>query len=157
MSFTTAAPRTVEVPGHSDSYRPVQATDLLMYAARYHDLADRRLAAKLMVEDRAEERDGLSPHERLTCHTHRRWVHECISSPLHVIVITGHRYCRRCEREAAVAVDELAGTVRVSCVRCHRVPDSPATRQIVRTCRASLAAAREGRNAPAAEQAARAA
>lgn len=149
MSYTATAPRTVERAGHPDPCSTIQATDLLEYAARYHGLGDRRLAAKLMVEDRAEERDGLSPHERITCHTHRRWAHECISSPLHVIVITGHRWCRRCEREAAVAVDELTGTVRVSCVRCHQVPQSPATRQILRTCRASLAAAREARSAPA--------
>lgn len=149
MSFTAAAPRTVEIPGPLDSRRTLPPTDLLAeYAARYRDLGDRRLAAKLVAEDAAEERDGLSPHERITCHTHRRWVHECISSPLHVIVVTGHRWCRRCEREALVAVDELTGAVRVSCARCRRVPDSPATRQIVRTCRASLAAAREARTAP---------
>lgn len=154
MSFTAADPRTAKLPRPAASReRPpvrhaVAKAELLEYAARYHDLGDRGLAAKLVAEDAAEEHDGLSPHERITCHTHRRWVHECISSPLHVIIVTGHRWCRRCEREAAVAVDELTGTVQVTCVRCHRVPDSPATRQIVRTCRASLAAARAVRTAP---------
>jgi hypothetical protein len=120
--------------------------DDLDFAERYRDLRDRRLARKLAAEDVAEERDGLSPHERLTCRIHRRWVHECISSPLHVIAVTGHRWCRSCDREAVVAVDELAGEIRVTCVCCRQVPESRATRQIIRTCRASLATAREDRS-----------
>lgn len=158
VSSAAGHSRTARDIGSPDSQEHPPAlrfvhTERLAYAARYHDLADRKLAAKLMAEDVAEERDGLSPHERLTCHAHRRWAHECISSPLHVIVVTGHRWCRRCEREATVAVDELAGTVRVTCTRCRRVPDSPATRQIVRTCRASLATAREARHDSAARAA----
>lgn len=159
MSSTTADPRTARSPGRPDSrehapaLRSVANTDRLEYAARYHDLVDRKLAAKLIAEDAAEDHDGLCPHERITCHAHRRWAHECIASPLHVIAVTGHRWCRRCEREATVAVDELAGTVRVTCTRCHRVPDSPATRQIMRTCRASLATAREARHESAARAA----
>src|SRR5205085_87240 len=99
-------------------------------------------------EDAAEERDGLSPLERITCHTHRRWAHECIASPLHVIVVTGHRWCRDCDAEATVAVDEVSGSITVTCARCHRTPDTRATRQIVHTCRASLAAALEARHTP---------
>jgi hypothetical protein len=47
---------------------------------RYADLTDERLAAALAGEDDAEE-DGLNPLERTTCHVHRRWLHECASSP----------------------------------------------------------------------------
>jgi hypothetical protein len=66
---------------------------------------------------------------------------------LHVIVITGHRWCRRCDAEATVVVDELNGSVAVVCTQCGQEPNSPANRQIIRTCRASLAAALEHRYA----------
>jgi hypothetical protein len=128
--------------------RPVTA-DLLRFGDRYADMCDRRLADTLMAEDAAEEREELSALERLSCHTHRRWAHECISSPAHVIAVTGHRWCRGCEAEASVAVDELSGSVAVVCTRCRRTPDTAATRQILRTCRASLATALESRCAPA--------
>jgi hypothetical protein len=59
-----------------------------------------------------------------------------------VFVVTGHRWCRDCECAANVAVDELTWSVAVTCPRCGRAPDSAATRAIVRTCRASLAASR---------------
>lgn len=108
---------------------------------RYAQLRDRRLAETLAAEDLAE-RDGLDPLERLTCRTHRRWVHECISSAAHVFVVTGHRWCRGCECAADVAVDQLTWTVTVTCPRCRRTPECAATRQIIRTCRASMAAAR---------------
>lgn len=108
---------------------------------RYAELRDRRLAATLAAEDLAEL-DGLDPLERLTCRTHRHWVHQCVSAPAHVFVVTGHRWCRRCERAADVAVDELTWNVAVTCPSCGRSPEGAATRQIVRTCRASLAAAR---------------
>ncbi|WP_245645951.1 hypothetical protein [Pseudonocardia acaciae] len=107
-------------------------------------LADGRLAATLAAEDEAEDA-GLDPLERITCRTHRRWLHHCISSPVHVIVVTGHRWCRSCQAEASVAVDELTGDVRVTCTRCGRVPVGRATRQIIRTCTASLAAALDQR------------
>ncbi|KAA9150412.1 hypothetical protein FPZ12_041205 [Amycolatopsis acidicola] len=110
-------------------------------AARYADLADRTLAAALSEEDRAEAR-GLDPFERRTCHTHRRWLHHCIASPVHVVVVTGHRWCRDCACPAAVVVDELAGDVRMYCPSCGRMPDGPANRQVLRACRASLASAR---------------
>lgn len=111
---------------------------------RYADLTDARLAAALCDEDDAEE-TGLNPHERTTCHVHRRWLHDCVSSPLHVIVVTGHRWCRRCECAVDVAVDELAGDVSLRCPKCREMPAGPANRQVVRACRASLAAAAEGR------------
>lgn len=91
---------------------------------------------------RVFKRDGLDPLERLTCRTHRRWVHQCISAQVHVFVVTGHRWCRDCECAADVAVDELTWNVTVTCPSCGKPPDGAATRQIVRTCRASLAASR---------------
>jgi hypothetical protein len=112
---------------------------------RYADLTDERLAAALCAEDDAEEH-GLNPLERTTCHVHRRWLHDCVSSPLHVIVVTGHRWCRQCDCAVDVAVDELAGDVSLRCPRCRRMPASTANRQVVRACRASLAAAAEGRD-----------
>ena len=108
---------------------------------RYATLRDRRLAETLSEEDLAEL-DDLDPLERLTCRTHKRWVHECVSSASHVFMVTGHRWCRRCECAANVAIDQLTWTVTVTCPRCGKTPESAATRQIVRTCRASLAAAR---------------
>ncbi|NKQ52050.1 hypothetical protein HFP15_04060 [Amycolatopsis sp. K13G38] len=107
--------------------------------------AVRRLATRLSEEDRAEAR-GLDPFERVTCRVHRRWLHQCVSSPVHVVAVTGYRWCRDCECPVDVAVDELNRTVRLHCPGCGRAPDSPATRQIVRTCRASLAAARGQRD-----------
>lgn len=105
---------------------------------RYADLADRRLAVTLSKED-----FDADPMERITCRTHRRWLHHCISSPLHVIVVSGHRWCRACSRPLTVSVDELAGDVSFSCPECGDAPASRATRQLVRACRASLAAAQD--------------
>lgn len=108
---------------------------------RYDDVRDRRLARALTVED-AAELGGVDPFERLTCRTHRRWVHECIAAQSHVVVVTGHRWCRGCECVASVAVDHLTWNVAVTCPICCQPPQGPATKQIIRTCRASLAAAR---------------
>jgi hypothetical protein len=110
---------------------------------RYADVADRRLAVALSTEDAAEERGELDPLERTTCYTHRRWLHHCVSSPLHVIVVTGHRWCRRCECAVNVAIDQLTGDVTLTCPKCHGMPPGAANRQIVRCCRASLAAAHD--------------
>ncbi|GGS28703.1 hypothetical protein [Actinokineospora fastidiosa] len=107
---------------------------------RYADLPDPRLARRLTGEDAAEEQ-GLDPFERVTCRLHRRWLHTCVHSPTHVVAVSGYRWCRDCACPAAVAIDQLTGDVRVTCTRCGRVPDSRATRQLVRTCRASVAAA----------------
>lgn len=107
---------------------------------RYADIRDRALAAMLAEEDAAEEL-GLNPLERVSCRVHRRWLHHCVHSADHVIKVTGHRWCRDCSSTTSVGVDELTGDVLVRCETCRRTPDTAATRQIVRTCRASLAAA----------------
>jgi hypothetical protein len=125
--------------------------EVLRFGQRYADLRDRRLADMLIAEDAAEDREELPALERISCHVHRRWAHECISSPMHVIAITGHRWCRQCEAEATVAVDELTGDLSVVCTRCRKSPDTPATKQILRVCRKSLAAAFESRRAPEAK------
>ncbi|MCG3751969.1 hypothetical protein [Amycolatopsis sp. Poz14] len=106
----------------------------------------RQLTATLRREDAAEERAGLSPHDRISCPVHRRWLYQCVSSPAHAIRVTGHRWCRECDAAAAVAVDELTGAVVVTCSRCLRVPDSAANRQLLRACRASVVAARQARH-----------
>jgi hypothetical protein len=100
------------------------------------------LAAVLAAEDDAEDYAGLSPHERITCRVHLRWAHKCIASPVHVIPVTGHRWCRRCRTSTSVAVDELSATVTLTCIQCGEAPVSRATLEIIRTCRASMRAAR---------------
>jgi hypothetical protein len=121
------------------------ATATVTMSARYADLADRPLAVALSTEDAAEER-GFNPFERMTCYAHRRWLHQCVSSPSHVVRVSGHRWCRRCECAVTVAVDELAGDLTLTCPRCGEMPPGPANRQVVRACRASLAAASEARD-----------
>lgn len=106
-----------------------------------------RLAATVAAEDRAEAERGLSPHERITCRLHRRWVHQCIASPQHVIAVSGHRWCDECASAVTVAVDELTGSVELTCPRCARTPRTRANDQIIRTCEASLNAARCGYHA----------
>lgn len=152
MLLHTYPERTeAECPQPRRALRPPRPgpAELLQFGERYADLHDRRLADTLILEDAAEEREELSALDRISCHVHRRWAHECISSPAHVIIVTGHRWCRRCEAEASVAVDEVSGSVNVTCTRCGRSPDTAATRQILRTCRASLAAALDSRRARA--------
>lgn len=109
---------------------------------RYADLTDQRLALALTGEDQSEE-DGLNPLERITCHTHRRWLHDCVASPLHVVIVTGTRWCRTCECALNIAIDQLAGDVAVHCPSCGETPATNATRQLVRACRASLAASHD--------------
>ncbi|GAA2805718.1 hypothetical protein [Saccharopolyspora taberi] len=146
--FLHACPERTEAE-RSESRRPLRPrpgpVEILRFGERYADVRDRRLADTLVVEDAAEENEELQALERTSCHVHRRWAHECVHSPVHVIVVTGHRWCRSCEAEASVAVDEVSGSVEVICTRCRRTPDTAATRQIIRTCRASLAAALESR------------
>lgn len=103
------------------------------------------MATALAREDSAEEHAGLSPHDRITCPVHRRWVHQCASSPEHAIRVTGHRWCRSCDAAVTIAVDELTGTVTLTCPRCHRSPDTAANHQVLRSCRASIDAARQDR------------
>lgn len=103
------------------------------------------LYTTLVREDAQEEYAGLSQHDRLTCSLHRRWVHECMSSPLHAIRVTGHRWCRACDSVVTIAYDELTGSVSLSCPVCHRFPATAANRQVLRSCRASSVAARQDR------------
>jgi hypothetical protein len=110
---------------------------------RYADLRDHRLASALSIEGQMEADGELDPLERTTCWTHRRWLHQCVSSPLHVIQVTGHRWCRDCSCPVTVAVDELVGDVSLTCPRCGRTPNNRASRQLLRACRASFAAATE--------------
>lgn len=104
-----------------------------------------RMAATLVHEDAGEERGDLSPHDRVTCPVHRRWVHECVSSPAHAIRVTGHRWCRACDSPVTVVVDEFIGSVTLTCPRCRSSPTTAANRQLLRSCRASLDAARRDR------------
>ena len=66
-----------------------------VYDGPYAALRDRRLAARLAAEDVAEEA-GVDPFERVSCRLHQRWLHQCVSSPVHVVAFTGHRWCRTC-------------------------------------------------------------
>lgn len=104
------------------------------------------LTAALAREDSAEELADLSPHDRITCPVHRRWVHQCGSSPEHAIRITGHRWCRTCDTPVTIAVDELNGTATLTCPSCYRSPNTAANRQVLRSCRASIDAARQDRH-----------
>ena len=132
MDIDTAV-RTVEA---SRGYPTVQDE------SRYAGVRDRRLAATLHSEDLAED-TGLDPFERISCRIHRRWLHQCVHSSVHVVQVSGYRWCRSCEAPAAVAADELTGDIRVTCMQCGKTPPGRASRQIVRTCTASLAAAQD--------------
>ncbi|UOZ04180.1 hypothetical protein [Amycolatopsis sp. WQ 127309] len=103
------------------------------------------LATTLAREDRAEDTGGLDPTDRVTCRTHRRWLHECVSSPVHANSAIGYRWCRRCDHQALVAVDELTGEVAIRCGLCGRSPRSRANDELVALCRRSLALSRASR------------
>jgi hypothetical protein len=124
---------------HASTVNDHPANMIHMLAKRYADLADTRLATTLSKEDQAEAA-GLDPFERTTCYPHRRWLYQCVSSPLHVIVVSGHRWCRHCELPITVAVDELAGDLTLTCPGCGTHSPGPANQQLLRACRASLAA-----------------
>lgn len=100
------------------------------------------LQAALLAEDQAEDTGWLDPLDRMTCRVHRRWIHECAHSELHVSQVTGHRWCRPCRRELAIAVDEVTATVTVHCPRCHRGPSTRADARLIAACEASLTASR---------------
>jgi hypothetical protein len=110
--------------------------------ARYDRMRDRRLAATLGAEDVAEDA-GLDPFERLSCRIRLRWLHHCIHSAVHVVQVSGYRWCRSCQSHAVVAADELTGDIRVICSCCGQTPPGRASRQIIRTCTASIAAAQD--------------
>lgn len=144
-AFAAAAAHSQTQPARREGAQTVSLTARrpasAIYGHRYADLTDRRLADQLAAEDAAVEA-GKSPFDRVTCPAHRRWLHQCIASPQHVLPVTGHRWCRDCKSPVAVAIDEFDGDVRLTCPRCHRSPEGVATREVVRACRASLAAAR---------------
>jgi hypothetical protein len=100
-------------------------------------LANHDLAHWLAAEDQSEDAGRLAPDDRLTCHVHGRWIHQCVSSPVHVNPVTRHRWCRDCAAELTVAVDELARTVTMRCPRCNE-GSSTATARLLSACRASL-------------------
>jgi hypothetical protein len=100
-------------------------------------LASHAVAYWLAAEDQAEDAGRLDADDRLTCHVHGRWIHECVSSRVHVNPVTRHRWCRGCETELTVAVDELTRTVTMQCPRCNE-GCSAATARLLRACRASL-------------------
>ncbi len=97
------------------------------------------LVERLAAEDAAEAAELLEPDGRLTCHVHRKWIHQCVASPLHAHPVSRHRWCRTCDTALTVAVDEFARTVRICCARCGD-GGSPATARLLAACRASLLA-----------------
>ncbi|MET9226357.1 hypothetical protein [Lentzea sp. NPDC003310] len=99
------------------------------------------LIATLAEEDHAEDDGFLAPDDRLTCHVHGRWIHQCVSSPVHVNPVTRHRWCRGCDTPLGVVVDEFAGDVAMCCPRCGR-GGSTATARLIAACRASIEAHR---------------
>ncbi|MEV6240483.1 hypothetical protein [Lentzea sp. NPDC051838] len=99
------------------------------------------LIATLVEEDLAEDDGVLAPDDRLTCHVHGRWIHQCVASPVHVNRVTRHRWCRGCDAELGVVVDELSGDVAMRCPRCGR-GGSAATTRLIAACRASIEARR---------------
>ncbi|GAB3745315.1 hypothetical protein GCM10027598_81750 [Amycolatopsis oliviviridis] len=101
----------------------------------------RTLPVLLAMEDDAEDVGRLAPDDRLTCHVHGRWIHQCVASPVHVNPITRHRWCRSCATALTVSVDELSGAVTMSCPRCGH-GESAASARLIVACQASLAAAR---------------
>jgi hypothetical protein len=100
------------------------------------------LVDALVAEDQAEEVGFLDPLDRITCPVHRRWIHQCCHSDLHVSQVSGHRWCRPCRRVLEVAVDEVVGTVALHCPKCHRGARTRADVQLVAACEASLTASR---------------
>jgi hypothetical protein len=124
---------------------PVRNTSL---ASRHSGSSRTRLGATMTTEHLAEELGALSPHDRVTCRFHQRSLHECVASPLHAIPVTGHRWCPTCQCTVNVAVDVLAGSVWLACRSCGRFPDTLANRQIIRSCRGSMNAVRQGLDQP---------
>jgi hypothetical protein len=108
---------------------------------RYAEIRDCVLARCLTAEDQAEEASQLVPECRVTCHHHRRWLHHCVGSPAHVNVVTGTRWCRRCECALNVAIDQLTGSVTVRCPECGRGAETRYNHQLVASCQKSLALA----------------
>jgi hypothetical protein len=98
------------------------------------------LADALVAEDQAEDSGFLDALDRITCPAHRRWIHQCCHSDLHVSQVSGHRWCRPCRRALEVAVDEVTRTVSLHCPTCDRGARTRADAQLVAACEASLTA-----------------
>jgi hypothetical protein len=113
-----------------------------------HNRACASVSATVVSEGTVEEQLGLSPRDGLTCPVRRRRLHQCVSLPEHAIRVTGHRWCRRCDRPLNAAVDEFLGSVTFECATCRRFPHTAANRQILRFSWASLDAARPDRARP---------
>lgn len=108
------------------------------------------LADALQAEDHAEDNGWLDGLDRMTCPAHRRWLHQCCHSDLHVSRVSGHRWCRPCGVALEVAVDELSRTIQLHCPKCDRGARTRADAQLVAACEASLAASRNARTLKAA-------
>jgi len=104
---------------------------------RRRELTDTRLAEWLAFEDTAEELGQLSPDDRLTCHVHRRWIHSCVASPIHINPVTRHRWCRVCAQPLTVTLDEATTTMTMYCMSCGDGV-SAATARVLAACRASM-------------------
>lgn len=99
---------------------------------------DSDLAGRLAKENIDEDAGRLASDDRLTCQVHGRWIYECVSSPEHVNKVTRHRWCRDCAAVLTVVVDDVAGTVTMSCPGCG-YGHSAATRRLLAACRGSIA------------------
>ncbi|MBB4904332.1 hypothetical protein [Actinophytocola algeriensis] len=108
------------------------------------------LADALLAEDNAEDNGWLDALDRMTCPAHRRWLHQCCHSDLHVSRVSGHRWCRPCGRALEVAVDEVARTIALHCPTCGRGARTRADAQLVAACEASLTASVTARTRTAA-------
>lgn len=95
------------------------------------------LARRIVTEDRAEDDGLLHPDDRLTCHVHGKWIHQCVSSSMHVNQVTRHRWCRDCQAPVTVVVDEVERTVLMTCPRCGN-GRSAATIRVLKACRTSI-------------------
>ena len=73
------------------------------------------LADRLGTDDEAELAGQLATDDRLTCHVHGKWIHQCVASPSHAHPVTRHRWCRACETALTVVAGELARTVTMRC------------------------------------------
>src|SRR3954453_21735250 len=104
----------------------------------------RSLPVLLATEDDAEDVGLLAPDDRLTCHVHGRWIHQCVASPTHVSPVTRHRWGGGCRTDRRRAVDELSVAVSMTGPRCGH-GGTAATTRLPEACRASLAAERDAR------------
>ena len=134
---------------HLDDHRRLTRGAGMLTLVENRPRAASSLAAALTTEDQTEDTGWLDPLDRLTCRVHRRWIHECAHGNLHVIPVTGHRWCRPCRYALEIAVDELTGRVTLHCPRCDRGPTTKADHQLIAACEASLIAARTSRPAAA--------